>query len=203
MLILTMRMLGKRQLGEFEPYELALTILLADIISVPIGSVSTPLFYGLIPTAALFCVHSALTFMCMKSDCLRRIISGKPVVVVKGGKVDMKALNRLCLSLSDLIEALRSAGCGDVTDVGAAIIEANGRVSAFAGADVCLPETIVTEGHVQPANLRATGHDEAWLRAQLTGRRIALDSVDLANLSDAGEMRLQLRDGTMLAFRTQ
>lgn len=201
-LILTMRLLGKRQLGEFEPFELALTILLADIISVPIGSVSTPLLYGLIPTAALFCVHSALTFMCMKSDWLRQIISGKPAVVVKGGRIDAKELDRLCLSLSDLIEALRSAGCGDVTDVGTAIIEANGRVSAFAGADVRLPEVIVTEGHVQHANLRAAGHDEAWLRGQLNGRKIALGSVYLANLSDTGELRLQLRDGTTLAFPT-
>ena len=200
-LILTMRLLGKRQLGEFEPYELALTILLADIVSEPIGSVSTPLLYGLLPAMAVICVHGVLTALCMKSDRLRGIISGKPTVVVEGGRINGRELNRLCLSISDLLEALRSAGCGDVTDVGTAIVEANGRVSAFAGADARLPETLIADGRVQKTNLKRAGCDEKWLQNLLNGRKIAVNSVLLANLTAEGEMRMQLRDGTLMKFR--
>ena len=200
-LIVTMRLLGKRQLGEFEPYELALTILLADIVSEPIGSVSTPLLYGLLPAMAVICVHGVLTVLCMRSDKLREIISGKPTVVVEGGRIDERELNRLCLSISDLLEALRNAGCGDVTDVGTAIVEANGRVSAFAGADARLPETLIADGRVQKANLKRAGFDEKWLQNQLNGRKIAVNSVLLANLTAEGELRMQLRDGTLMKFQ--
>ena len=109
-MILSMRALGKHQLGEFQPYELAFTILLADIISGPIGGVNTPLLYGLLPVAAVIVLHGILTLICMKSDRMRAIISGKPAVVVSRGVINRKELNRLCLSLSDLLEGLRSAG---------------------------------------------------------------------------------------------
>ena len=199
-LILTIRVLGKRQLGEFEPYELALTILLADIVSEPIGSVSTPLLYGLLPAMAVICVHGALTLMCMKSDRLRQIISGKPSVVVTGGRIDERELNRLCLNVSDLLEALRGAGCGDVREVGMAIVEANGRVSAFSGVDARLPMLLIADGRVQKTNLRSAGRDEKWLSGVLTNRGVALQSVYLANLNARGDMQLQLRDGTLLSF---
>ena len=140
-LILTMRLLGKRQLGEFQPFEFALTILLADIISGPIGSVSTPLLYGVLPVMAVIVVHGVLTIACMKSDKLRAVISGKPTLVISRGVIDRKELNRLCLSLSDLLEGLRGAGFLDPTEVGTAVVEANGTISAFADARKRPPNT--------------------------------------------------------------
>ena len=140
-MILTMRLLGKRQLGEFQPFEFALTILLADIISGPIGSVSTPLLYGVLPVMAVIVVHGVLTIACMKSDKLRAVISGKPTLVISRGVIDRKELNRLCLSLSDLLEGLRGAGFLDPTEVGTAVVEANGTISAFADAQKRPPNT--------------------------------------------------------------
>ena len=122
-MIVTMRALGKRQLGEFQPYEFALTILLADIISGPIGSVSTPLLYGLLPVAAVMVVHGVLSIACLKSDRIRAVVSGKPTLVVNRGVIDQGALNKLCLSLSDLLEGLRGAGYLDPTRVGTAVVE--------------------------------------------------------------------------------
>ena len=215
-MILVMRGLGKRQLGEFEPYELALTILLADIISGPIGSVSTPLLYGLIPVSAVFVLHGLLSLACMKSDKLRAIISGKPTVVVSKGVIRRRELEKLCLSLADLMEGLRAAGFLDPSEVGTAIIEANGSITAFADAasrppqmrDLQLPAGyegmplhLIMDGRVQRHNLAASGKDAAWLDGLLRPRGLSVKGVYLATLDTQGRMTLQLHDGGVLRFQ--
>lgn len=215
-LILTMRALGKRQLGEFQPYEFALTILLADIISGPIGSVSTPLLYGLLPVAAVIVVHGVLSIACLKSDRIRAAVSGRPTLVINRGVIDRQALGRLCLSLSDLLEGLRTAGYLDPTAVGTAVVEANGSISAFESAGERpptaqemnlspgyegIPMILVMDGSVQPANLRQTGRDEAWLRGLLGARGLAPKAVYLASLDTQGRMTLQLMDGAVMRFQ--
>ena len=215
-LILTMRLLGKRQLGEFQPFEFALTILLADIISGPIGSVSTPLLYGVLPVMAVIVVHGVLTIACMKSDKLRAVISGKPTLVISRGVIDRKELNRLCLSLSDLLEGLRGAGFLDPTEVGTAVVEANGTISAFADAGSRPPTTremqlslgyeglpmiLIMDGRLQEKNLRTTGKDEAWLTGLLSGRALSAEAVYLASLDTRGFLTLQMRDDTLIRFR--
>ena len=215
-MILTMRALGKRQLGEFQPYELALTILLADIISGPIGSVSTPLFYGLLPVAAVVVVHGVISVACMKSDKLRAIVSGKPTLVINRGVIDQQALDKLCLSLSDLLEGLRSAGFLDPAEVGTAVVEANGTISAFEAAEnrppkagelnlspgyEGMPLPLVMDGRVQENNLLQTGRDEKWLRALLDGRGLAPEAVYLASLDTQGRLTLQLKGGALMRFQ--
>ena len=214
-MILSMRALGKHQLGEFQPYELAFTILLADIISGPIGGVNTPLLYGLLPVAAVIVVHGVLTLICMKSDRMRAIISGKPAVVISRGVINRNELNRLCLSLSDLLAGLRSAGDLDPKQVGTAIIEANGAISAFPAAEhrpaetgdlnvqteyEGLPLTLIMDGRAQDNNLRTAGKDRRWLTNILNGRGIACANVYLASLDTMGQMHLQLRDQTVMRF---
>lgn len=215
-LILTMRLLGKRQLGEFQPFEFALTILLADIISGPIGSVSTPLLYGVLPVMAVIVVHGVLTLACMKSDKIRAVVSGKPTLVISRGVIDRRELNRLCLSLSDLLEGLRGAGFLDPTEVGTAVVEANGTISAFADAGSRPPTTremqlspgyeglpmiLIMDGRLQEKNLRTTGKDEAWLTGLLSGRALSAESVYLASLDTRGFLTLQMRDDTLIRFR--
>lgn len=214
-MIVVMRVLGKRQLGEFQPYEFALTILLADIISEPISSVSTPLLYGLLPVAAVMVVHGVLSVACMKSDKFRAVVSGKPTVVISQGKIDQKELNRLCLSLSDLLEGLRGAGFQDPAEVGTAVVEANGSISAFADAASRAPKArelrldpgyeglslpLIMDGRLQQHNLRQTGKDEAWLRGLLSGRGTCVEGVYFASLDTRGGMLLQLSDGALIRF---
>ena len=215
-MILVVRILGKRQLGEFQPYELALTILLADIISEPIGSVSTPLLYGLLPVAGVMVVNGALSIISMKSDKLRAIISGKPTLVISGGVINRRELDRLCLSLSDLLEGLRGAGCLDPSEVGTAIVEANGKISAFPDAASRPPKTselgmepppeglplpLVMDGRMQHANLKQAGRDSLWLKRLLSRRGLAPEGVYLASLDTQGRLTLQLADGALLRFR--
>ena len=214
-MIITMRALGKRQLGEFEPYELAMTILLADLISSPMGSVSTPLLHGLLPVAAMFVVHGAITLASLKWDGFRALVSGKPAVVINRGVIDQRELDRLCLSLSDLLEGLRGAGYLDPAEVGTAIVEANGSITAFPPGDgrppraselaidpgyEGLPLALVTGGRVQPGNLKKTERDRAWLEGLLAGRGLKCEGVFLASLDTQGRMTVQLRGGELLRF---
>ena len=91
-MIITMRGLGKRQLGQFQPYELAMAILVADVISTPMESISTPLLYGILPVAALFSVHSIITLLSLKFDKVRAFVSGKPSVVISKGVIDQEEM---------------------------------------------------------------------------------------------------------------
>ena len=216
LLIASMRALGKRQLSELQPYELALTILLAEIIAGPIDDVSIPLLYGLLPTAAVMVVHGILSLACMKSDKLRAVISGKPAVVISNGTIDRRELNRLCLSLADLLEGLRCAGFLDPSEVGTAVVEANGNITAFAASPnrpLCpqdihletsyegLPLILIMNGRIQAHNLSLAGRDERWLDGLLMGRGLGAKQVYLAALDTKGMLSLQLMDDAMLRFR--
>lgn len=215
-MILVIRALGKRQLGEYQPYELVMAILLADVISAPMESVSTPMLHGLLPVAAMFVVHGTITVLSMKSDKIRAFVSGKPSVVISKGVIDQQQLDRLCLSLSDLLEGLRGAGFLDPGEVGTAVIEANGTVSAFPKSDQRPPKTsemnidpgyeglpmiLVMDGRVQPHNLMQTGKDEIWLRDQLRGQNLSIPETYLASLDTQGRMTVQRRNGGVQRFQ--
>ena len=216
LMILTMRLLGKRQLGEFEPYELALTILLADIISSPIGSVSTPLLHGILPVAAVITVHGVISIACVKSDRIRSVISGRPTLIVRRGVIDLKALDKLCLSVSDLLEGLRGAGFLDPNEVGTAIVEANGKISAFAAAGKRppnkeemnmpapyegLPMVLVVNGRIQKDNLKTAGKSEKWLGGILNSRGIKTESIALCMIDTSGTMTLQQKNAAPVFFK--
>lgn len=206
-MILIMRALGKRQLGEFQPYEFAMTILLADVISAPMESVSTPLLHGLLPVGAMFVVHGAITLLSLRSDKARAILSGKPSVVISRGVIDQNQLDKLCLSLADLLEGLRGAGFLDPAEVGTAIVEANGKISAFAnppnrqpklqemgiqGDYEGLPMILVMDGRIQKHNLARTGRNEKWLT-----ERVNVKETYLASLDTQGRMLVQSRSGSV------
>ena len=186
-MILVTRGLGKRQLGEFQPFELAMTILLADVISAPMESVSTPLLNGLLPVAAMFIVHSILSLASLKWDRVRAFVSGKPSVVISRGVVDREMLDRLCLSLSDLLEGLRGAGFLDPTKVG----------TAYEG----MPLMLILDGRIQADSLARAGQDENWLKRLLQSRGLAPRDVYLAALDTQGHMTLQLRRGGICKFQ--
>ena len=216
LMILVMRALGKRQLGEFQPFELAMTILLADVISAPMESPSTPLLNGLLPVAAMFVVHSAISLASVKWDWVRAFVSGKPSVVISRGEIDRQALDRLCLSLSDLLEGLRGAGFLNPAEVGTAVVEANGSISAFADSRFRAPSTaelgvdtvyegmplmLIMDGRVQPGSVARAGQTEEWLTSLLAARGLRSSQVYLAALDTQGCMTLQLRRGGTLKFQ--
>ena len=205
-MILVMRGMGRRQLGQFQPYEFAMTILLADIISTPMESVSTPLIQGLLPVAAMFVVHCAISLISVKSDKARAIISGKPSLIISKGVIDQRELKKLCLSLSDLLEGLRSGGVLNPAEVGTAVIETNGNISVFprssnlpvttgemhidAGYEG-MPMILVMDGRVQPYNLSRCQKDQAWLDGLLSKVGLNLPGTYFAYLDTQGRLYVQ------------
>jgi len=211
-MILTMRGLGKRQLGEFQPYELAMTILLADVISAPMESVSTPLLHGLLPVAAMFTVHGIISLAGLKWDKFRSFVSGKPTLVISKGVIDRKALDRLCLNLSDLLEGLRSAGYLNPSEVCTAIVEANGSISAFPDGKnrtprnseinidpgyEGLPLMLVMDGNIQKNNLARSGKTDSWLRSILSAHGLDSEDIYLAALDTSGVLTVQTKEASV------
>ena len=197
--LFALRALGKSQLGQFEPYELALALLIADLMATPMSDASTPLMHGALPAAALFIAHSLLTFLSMRSDKLRAWISGKPSIVARGGVIDRAQLTRLGLSLPELIEGMRQAGVSDPQLLGTAIVEANGNLTAFQKDESC-PFPVIMDGRVQAANLGLYGLDEGRLAAILGRYNLAPDGVLLMSLNDGGAAHIQTMDGALISI---
>lgn len=215
-MIATMRLTGKHQLGQFQPYEFALAIMVADLLATPMSDISTPLLHGVLPILALYITNGALTLACMKSDRIRAFVSGKPSVVVSRGVINRQELDRLCMSLSDLQEGLREAGLLDPSSVGTAIVETDGNITAFPHAakrtvtaeDLNikpgyegLPLVLIENGRLQKRNLQMTGKDEAWLTALLKHYGLEIAGVTIASLDTQGGLHVQDMRGGILHMR--
>lgn len=216
-MVITMRALGKRQLGQFQPYEFAITIIIADLIASPIGDVSTPLMQGVLPVAALFIMHTLISFITFKSDKARSLISGKPTIIMRDGAIDRQEMQRLCLTLSDLLEGLRQNGILDPASVSTAVFESNGTISAFPNGSERpptaqemgvatkpdhLPIVLVMDGRVQDCNLREHQLNLPWLNRQLQRVSLTPKQLYLATLDDDGLMRIQTIDGVRMQVPT-
>lgn len=215
-LMFTMRAMGKRQMGQFQPYEFVMVMLIANLVATPMSDVATPLLHGVLPVAALYIVHALITLACLRSDKLRAFISGKPSLIISRGVIQQQELKRLCLTLSDVLEGLRAAGILDVNEVGTAVMEANGTITAFPKAEFRpvsagemqvkppyegLPMVLVMDGRVQKHNLTSARLDEKWLQDALSAQGLAEDQVFLGSLDTQGRMTVQDRLGNVVQFQ--
>ena len=126
-----MRLMGKRQVSDMQPFDLVVTLLIADAASEPISDGGIPLFYGVIPILALFLLHSLVSFISMRSDSVRTLVCGKPVFVIADGIVMEDALRAANYTLSDLTEQLRLKDVFSVSEVAYGILETNGSLSVL------------------------------------------------------------------------
>ena len=180
--ILAMRLMGKRQIGQLQPFELVIAIMIADLASTPMASLDTPLWHGVLPLFITVALHQLFTFLSLKSQWLRAFFSGRPTVVIHDGMIDHKALEKLCFNLNDLLEELRTGGILTPTEVGTAIMETSGKISVFPKSQhrtitpkdmgfetgyEGIPLTLVMDGKLQKSNMPLCGKDEAWLMKHL------------------------------------
>ena len=180
--ILAMRLMGKRQIGQLQPFELVIAIMIADLASTPMASLDIPLWHGVIPLFITVALHQLLTLLSLKSQRLRAFFSGRPTVVIHNGQINDQALEKLCFNLNDLLEELRAGGILTPTEVGTAIMETSGKISVFPkSACRCvmpqdlgiqtgyegIPLTLVMDGHLQRSNLPLCGRTEAWVLKHL------------------------------------
>ena len=180
--IFSIRLMGKRQVGQLQPFELVIAIMIADLAATPMESLDTPLWRGIVPMLTLVVLHQLLTLLSLKSQKVRAILSGTPTIVITKGKIDAKALEKLCFNLNDLLEELRSGGVLSPSEVGCAIMETSGKLSVFPHSQkrpLCpkdmdiqtsyegVPMTLVVDGRIERHNLPLAGVSERWLRDKL------------------------------------
>lgn len=171
-LLIVMRLMGKRQIGEMQPFELVITLLIAELACIPMADISVPLVYGIAAILAVFILHQLLSVIEQSGQFAKRIISGKPSLVLNKNGVDFTELRRNNMDVEDLIESMRSAGYYSLDDLDYAIFESNGKLSAKEKPDydkkkTSLPVLIVGEGKVVRKNLSLIGKDEEWLKKVL------------------------------------
>lgn len=128
-IIVIMRLMGKRQIGQLQPYELVIAMMISDLASIPLQDVSIPIMNGLLPILTLTILQILISFLILKFKTLRNIICGKPCVLVKHGKIIKENLKKQMYNLDDLLEALRLQGSPDVSEIMLAVLENNGNVS--------------------------------------------------------------------------
>ena len=126
---IAMRIMGKRQIGEMQPSELVVTIMISELASIPMQNAGVPLVSGVLPIATLVVLEVLLSFAMMKNKWARKTVLGVPSVIVQNGKVNKQEMERLRMTSADLAEELRLQRCTDIRDVEYAIVETNGKLS--------------------------------------------------------------------------
>ncbi len=213
LMIFAIRLMGKRQLGQFEPYELAMALLIADILATPMSDVSTPLLHGILPVMAMIGVHALITLVSIKSDKARALISGKPSLIISNGIIDFEELSRLSLSLSDLLEGIREFGILNPWDVECAIMEANGTITAFEKSKKraptaeemevhvdreTFPIALIMDGKIQKSNLCLSSITEKELAEALRQIHLSTGEILLCTIDQKNILNLQTKSGRVM-----
>lgn len=133
LVILAIRLMGKRQLGELQPSELVITILISNIATLPLEDADIPLLTGMTPILVLVCLEVLISWITLRFPGLRKLVSGSPKIIITNGEIDREALTELRLSEADVMSALRSQQVFDVKDVQQAVVETNGSISVKRG----------------------------------------------------------------------
>ena len=202
-----LRLTGKRQLSELQPFDLVVTLLIADVASEPASNTGVPLIYGIVPILALFLLQQLISFLSLKSEKIRKAVCGQSVVLVSHGVVQEIALRGSRYTLSDMMEQLRGKDVFTLSDVEYAILETNGDLSvllkgpqqAVTYEALSLPSPaarppfmLVQDGNIHHEALTQSGFNEGWLRKQLKKGGIGdMEDVFFAFLASDGMLHVQ------------
>ena len=187
LLIVGLRLTGKRQIGQLEPIEFVLMMLLSDLASVPMQDFGLPLLQGVIPIATLLALSTLLSGISMLSVRFRSLVCGEPTLIIREGVFQQAAMKRSRLTLDEVLEELRVQGVSSLDDVKYAVLETSGQLSVLLRADVqpatpkqmrlkvdddvFLPVIIIDNGRLMGKNMEKLGLDEKWLQKQLKAHK--------------------------------
>ena len=200
---ITLRVLGKRQIGELEISELVSTLLLSELATTAISDPSVPLAFSMLPIMLIMSFELLTSDVKNRSPVLKRIFEGRPGVLIRRGVLDQSALRKMRISVEELLSAFRLQGIVSISDVYYAILEQNGQLSVIlrkekqppAAEDLSLPlketgisHAIIVDGQIKKEELTASGRTEAWLNNALRARGITANEVFLLAVDDGGEI---------------
>lgn len=203
LLVAVIRLMGKRQLGEMEPSEFVVTLLIADLAAVPMQDTGIPLLGGVIPILTVLALELLLSVLSYHFIGVRRLLCGKPVVLVEDGSILQKNLQKTRITANELTEHLREKGILDLRKVKYAILETNGQVSAIVYAswqpptaqelgvkaeEELLPVTLINGGRLLRENLAVAGKSEQWVQGILRQHGVTASQVYLLTVDQAGNI---------------
>ncbi len=196
-LLIVMRLMGKRQIGEMQPYELVITLIIADLACIPMADNSIPLLYGVVAILTVYFLHQLVCLIDLNARSVKSVLSGSPSIVLNKNGIDDTQLKKNNLDVSDLIESLRVKGYFSLDAVDYALYEAEGMFSALPKKDyeqyqTSLPVIIVDEGKFETKNLEQTGRDEGYYKQILREQGCdELKKVLIMTVDGGGKVYLQ------------
>lgn len=173
-----LRLMGKRQIGEMQPYEVVITLIIADLATLPMSDTNIPLINGILPLAILVLIHFFITILTRKNIKIRRFMSGRPVVVISPNGIEYQALKDLNMNIDDLLESIRQANYYSFDQILYAIIETNGKMSVIPTSENCpatakdvkvdnppakLPHVIISDGKIIKEEMKQIKIDDEML----------------------------------------
>lgn len=205
-----MRIMGKRQIGEFQPYELVITIMISELASLPMQDTRIPLIHGIIPIVSLLIIQVVISIIELKFEKSRSIICGKPSFLVKEGKIDIQELKNQRFNINELLEELRLQGYYNLEDIQYAILETNGQLSVIQKTDQtpvtkqdmnikckqdALPIALVMDGKINYDNLNFINRDIKWLNQKLKDNHIdSAEKLFIAILDSKNKFYYQYKE---------
>lgn len=205
LLVGAMRLMGKRQLGELELPEFIVTMILSELAAIPISDNTVPLVFSVLPITLLIALEMLVAYISIKSRKIKKLVGGAPSILINKGKICKNEMEKVRISLDELLSQLRIKNISDISDVEYAILEENGQISVIpknSARNVTLADlnitsdekgishTIIADGEISNFNLSLSGHNKKWLTKELKKHKCRLSDVFLLTLDDAGNVNV-------------
>jgi uncharacterized membrane protein YcaP (DUF421 family) len=210
LVVLTMRLMGKRQIGELQPYEFVITIMISDLASLPMQDSRLPLLQGIIPIITLLFLKTILTQIGLKFQSTRKFVDGEPCILIYKGRINYSTLKKQQLNIDELLEELRLANYFNIDEIQYAILENDGQMSILPvdynssksncekstqNAEVALPRVLISDGKINKNSLTSIDKDEKWILNLLKNHNIlSIKHVLIALYDTEGKFKFQLFD---------
>ena len=209
LVLIAVRLMGKRELGQLQPFELVVIIIIADVASVPMQDVGTPLLQGIIPILALLVGEIAISYLNIKFTFFNKLISGRSTVLIDQGRILEKSLKKQRYTIEGLMQELRIAGYPDISDIEYAILETSGQLSIIPKTEknnvtigdlkikqdkVGYPRVIIREGTIYENNLKDLNLDRKWLDKNLEDRKTKLSDVFVLVVDESNKIYFQKKE---------
>lgn len=208
--IISIRLMGKRQIGELQPYELVITLMLSDLASLPMQDTRLPLLLGIVPIITLLFVKILISEIQQHSRLFEKILDGTPSIIISDGEINLEMMKKQRLTMNDILEELRSAGYLDISDIQYAIIETNGTISIIpkSACDTVkrkdlkikeseskIPIVLFEDGHLNKKALQGMNKDEKWLDEKLKSLNYPpRDKLFLVMMDSNGKLFIQRKN---------
>ena len=196
-LAISLKIMGKRQIGELEVNELVSTLVVSEVAALPVADPDIPLLNALLPVALIVCLEIIISAVKNKSEKLKRRIEGEPIFLVYRGKLQQKALCDNRMSVNELLCEMRMQEIGNIEDVYYAILEPNGKLSFFESPSAKnFTHALIVDTEIYESALKGLGYNEEWLKKQLNKHKAKRSEVFLMTVDDSGETYIIRKEKT-------